>query len=136
VAEILFGVGLAHMMVDNAPKAGVVLANEFRYLQYRHFLGQGQNERFKQLRKSTLRPAPWSLPLDSATGPALDPWVPEVDMALVLEEIQVAPTFLLAVMYRALCFPAFAATEFGTLLKVYLQIQSAFFFIELDCFYV
>jgi len=60
--------------------------------------------------------------LDSATGFAFSPWVPEVDMALVLEEIQVAPTFLLAVMYRALCFPALAATELGSLLEVYLQI--------------
>ena len=88
-------VGLAtrrvHVMIDDAPQAGVVFTGQAGDSQDGHGLGELDNEGFKQQGEAAFGPGPGDGDaVDTAEG-TCDAGSAGVEKGLVLEEVQVAP---------------------------------------------
>ena len=67
---------------------------------------------------------------------ANDPWRPEVDERLVLEEVQVPPHLLDGVVHTEIAPAAFRAGEPATLTEVKVQVELVQGLIELDSLHI
>ncbi len=84
-----------HVVLEDAPDAGVMLVDHAAYLSRGHaVLDQQHDVGFHKQREAGARPAPWrSYGLDAVLG-ALDPRLACMQERAVLEEIEVAPSAL------------------------------------------
>ena len=99
------------IMLDDAPQARVVLAQQPRRVGDRHRLGQSQHEGLKQQGEARSRARPRRGDLAHAALRTRHPRHTRVQQRAVLEEIQMPPGLLLRVMDRAALAPALRAGE-------------------------
>ena len=96
--EIQAGKSLGYVVMDHPPKAGVADAYDAGRGQNRHLSHQGHGGLLEQQSEAAALPSPRRLdPLDPVVG-AIDPGEPSGDIAVMLEEIEMAPGELLEVV--------------------------------------
>ena len=80
-----------HVMIDDAPHAGVVFTDQSRDSQDGHGLGELDNEGFKQQGEAAFGPGPRDGDAVDAAEGTFDAGRAGMEIRLVLEEVQVAP---------------------------------------------
>ncbi len=131
--EIRRGAGLFHVVLQHPPDPCVVLADQPRDLLGGHaVLHQRQNEGVHQQGETRPGPGPGHLDGFDSVVRAFDSWVASVQQCLVLEEVQVPPSSLTAVVHPAALSVALRAGEPAAGREVQPQIQLLLFRGKLD----
>ena len=110
-------------MLDDAPQARVVLAEQPRRIGDRHRLGQRQHEGLKQQGEARSRASPRRRHLAHAALRTRHPRHTRVQQRAMLEEIQMPPSLVFRVMNRAAIAPALRAGEPAPPQKIHVQIE-------------
>jgi len=114
---------LLHVVVQDPPDPGVVLADELRHRPHRHLGHEGHDEGLEQQAEAGLRASPRHRHLAHATAVAADARDPGVEVGLVLEEVEVLPAPPARVMDRAAGRTAVRAAEAAAGREVEVQIE-------------
>ena len=118
--EVQAGNSLGHIVTDHPPQACVADADDAGRGQNRHLSHQGHGRLLEQQSEAAALPSPRRLgPLDPVVG-AIHPGQPGGDIAVMLEEIEMAPGELLEVVGLAQ-HPADWAGVLGSPVGGYLQ---------------
>jgi hypothetical protein len=127
----VLGVGRFNIMGRHAPKPGIVLAQSVGNGRHRHLSAQQQSQGLKKKRETAALPRPGYRYVQHSVFRAIAARHPRFQEALVLEEVQMPPTFGAGVMDRAK-LAALRTSKALALLEIQLQEQSAPVRLQID----